>query len=351
MRKAAILTNQLFAWDNSDIIVGGGGERFAIRLANLLIKTGFEAHIFQYSPTPFIKRIGDIYVHGIRDNRIACNCFRTGVCDVFYRATEDFDNVIINMPEMTGGAVRDDAILITHSTYWCGRSGETLTGIKKKYMFDAFHNAAKNVVVHPFTIETMRKAGFDEIADRTICIDNCVDTDIFKPGEKEKIILFPGRAEKMKGADLIEGILQDLDLPDWKVIWCGDGNYAETLKLLEGKHKNFSIINLPQDEAHMAYATASICVVMNLISRGNSLALMEGMASECACIGINGGTTLINDCINGILCQPEQILASIKRLAGNCTLRKELGKQARLDMIAGHSPAVWERKWINLIGE
>lgn len=351
MKKVGILTNQLYSWNDTDVLAVGGGEKVTLMLANLLDKLNYEVHIYQRSPRPFSTHIENICVHGIQNTLSVCNCFNAGVCNEFYKLTKDFDKVLICLPEMCGGDMREDAILITQGIFWCSQEGKNLSEERKKYLYDAWNGAGTNVVVHPYTVDAIRELGFNEIADGIICIDNCVDTEIFTPAVKEKIILFPGRAEIAKGTDNIESILKEIDLPNWKIIWCGAGSQFNIIKKLENKYENFTATSLPMDEVHKTYATASICVVMNTVSKGNSLTLMEGMASECACIGIDGGTTLIDNGENGVLCKIDEIAKTIKNLTENPTLCKFTGKQARLDMISRHSVAKWENEWIEVIGE
>ena len=90
---------------------------------------------------------------------------------------------------------------------------------------------------------------------------------------------------------------------------------------------------------------------MNTVSKGNSLTLMEGMASECACIGINGGTSLINNGINGILCDIDQVSDAITVLSERPDLRTSLGAAARKHIIENYSFSKWEEKWKNIIEE
>lgn len=351
MKKAGILTNQLYSWDDTDVLAIGGGGKVTLMLARLLEKLDYEVHIYQYSREPFIRHIGNICVHGISSAVSKCHCFLVGVCDEFYNLTKDFDKVLICLPEMCGGNMREDAILITQGMFWCSQEGKDLSVERKQYLYNAWNGAKTNVVVHQYTIDAVRDIGFNEIADKMICINNCVDTGAFEPSVKEKIILFPGRAEWAKGIGNIENILNNVDLPDWKIVWCGEGSQFSSIKKLEDECENFTATSFPMDKVHEAYARASICVVMNTVSKGNSLTLMEGMASGCACVGIRDGTTLIEDGKNGILCNVDEIAEAVSILAERPDLRKSLGERARIDMIAKHSVKKWEQNWIEVIGE
>jgi len=347
--KAGILTNQLYSWKNYNELSIGGGERVTWRLARLLLEKDCEVHIYQYSPVKFTKFIGGIFIHGVSKARMSAEGYIDGLCDYFYEKTIDFDVVILNLPDVVGKKVREDAILITHGIMFFGKDLSELSESDVERLLGIFESVGTNVVVHQMTIDAVRTLGFDRIADDMICIDNYVDTGVFVPKKKMPIVLFPGRAEKAKGVEFIPGILEDLKDTGWKIVWAGGGSLFNVLKSLEGEYPNFSAINVPMEEVHNAFAHSSICVVFNLSSKGNSLTLMEGMSSGCACIGIEGGTTLIEHGINGVLCSPDDISENIKMLIANEELRNGLGARARKDVICRHGANEWKGKWIDVI--
>jgi len=351
--KAAILTNQIYSWTDPNVLATGGGERVSLEIANLLNKLGYEAHIYQHAPVKFTRKLGVIYIHSLTNFNPHHNCFSVNICDDFYEETKGFDKVLIALPEFTGGKMRDDTILLTQGIYWCAYvPREGLSEKQKEYLYNGWNNAGTNVIVHEYTRDAVRELGFNDIADKMICIDNYVDTDVFKPAAKKNVVLFPGRAEMVKGAGLVEGILEGINIGGWQAAWCGDGSEFSSLKQLGSKYPWFSAIRIPMDAMPSVYDEAAICVVVNTFSRGNSLTLLEGMASGCACIGIEGNNTLIEDDVNGLLCQPneESISGAIRRLMNSKYLRQRLGEQARLDMIEDHSVNKWEEEWIKVLG-
>ena len=348
--RAALLTNQLFSWKNHNELAIGGGERFSWQFSQLLQALGYEVHIYQYSPVKFDKIHNGAHIHGI-PNAAGNSCFFTGLCDYFYDCTKRFDRVFINLPDFAAGKVRGDATLITHGISWCGKDINELSDYEIERLCGIFSKAGKNVVVHEFTREAIRGFGLDKVADKVVCVENYVDTDAFKSGDKKPIIVFPGRAEVAKGTELMPGILDALSGTGWKTMWVGEGSQFSKLKMLEAKYENFNATSVPIDSMPDIYSQASICVVFNLYSRGNSLTLMEGMSSECACVGINGGTTLIEDGISGSLCEPkvDDVVDKIKRLMADSELRSILGKQSRKDIMREHNKEKWEREWMNVI--
>ena len=353
-KRVGLLTNQLYSWINPNVLAQGGGERVTLQIANLLDKLGYETHIYQYAPIKFTRKINNIFIHSLTDMRIEHSCFSVDICNEFYELTKDFDKVLIALPEFTGGKMRSDTILITQGMYWCQYiPNQKLSDKQKEYLYNGWNNAGKNVIVHEFTRDAVRELGFNDIADKMICIDNCVDTDVFKPDlhGKQAKILFPGRAEMVKGAGLIDKIQENIDRIGWQSVWCGNGGEFANLKRMEKKYKNFLACSVSMEDIADMYATSAICVVINTFSRGNSLTLLEGMASECACIGIEGNNTLIEDGENGLLCQAnaDSISMAIIKLMNDFDLRKRLGAQARRDMIKNHSVDEWEKKWIKIL--
>jgi len=349
--KAAILTNQLYSWKNHNELAIGGGERVAWRLSGLLLEMGYEVHIYQHSNVKFTKFVGGVFIHGVSVGTLALDGYISGIADYFYDKTSDFDVVILNLPDVAGGKVREDAILLTQGIMFFMKDLSELSEEDKERLYKIWSSAGMNVVVHPVIIDAVRSLGFNEIADKMICIDNCVETDVFKPQEKKPIVLFPGRAEEAKGAKFIPEILESLADTGWKVVWAGDGSWFRKIKALEMEYPSFSAISAPLDSVQNIFAKSAICVVFNLASKGNSLTMMEGMASECACIGIDGGTTLIEHGVNGILCQPnvKDISDAIKALIKDEELRNRLGVAARESAIANHSVSLWKEKWADII--
>jgi len=134
-------------------------------------------------------------------------------------------------------------------------------------------------------------------------------------------------------------------------MWCGNGPEYGRLQMLSEKYDWFSVTSYPMDRVQEAYGSAAIGVMLNIHSRGNSLTMMEGMACECACVGIRGNTTLIEDGKNGVLCEPtsDSLVEAISGLVQDEEKRLSLGKQARADMMKTHSKQGWREKWTKII--
>ena len=348
--RAALLTNQLFSWNNHNELAIGGGEKFSWQFSQLLQDLGYEVHIYQYSPVKFDKIHDGAHIHGI-PNTVRDGWFWTGMCDYFYDCTKHFDRVFINLPDFAAGKVRGDATLITHGISWCGKAIGELLDDEKEKLSRIFSKVGKNVVVHEFTREAIRGFGLDKVADKVVCVENYVDTEAFKPGDKKPIIVFPGRAEVAKGTELMPGILDGLSGAEWKTAWVGNGRQFGKLKRLEAKYMDFHAMSVPIDVMPDVYSRSSICVVFNLINRANNLTLIEGMSSSCACLGIRGGTTIIDDGVNGLLCEPDidDIVDKIITLINDEELRAKLGRQGRKDIIRDHGREEWAAAWTRVI--
>ena len=351
MRTAAILTNRIYAWDDTNRLAVGGGERVILRVCSLLKSRGYEVTIYQYAQRAFEHNLDGINIVGLPYPTSNYDMFWPLICNQFYNRTKMSDFVLYNLPDFATGKKRDDAVLFVQGTVWCGVPPSELTKHQKATLRNVFDEMKTNVIVHEYTRDAMRQIGAADAADRAICIENYVDCEVFVPAEKQKIILFPGQAEKVKGISLLEEVLPRLRFDGWRVVWCGSGPEYGRLQEMAEKYEWFSVTSYPMDQVQAAYGPASICVALNLRSRGNSLTMMEGMACECACVGIEGNTTLLVDGDNGVLCEPnaDSLVGAIARLVAEEDLRLSLGKRARADMAERYSLSDWRDKWTKIL--
>ena len=116
-RRVAVLTNLLLDWDTHEPRFGGG-ERYCLTLARLLDDLGFDVTFYQSARRPFTGEYFGFKVSGIPHGE-GFSEFQHGVCDAFYRLSEDYDHVIYNIANYASGrCVRDDAILICHGIWF-----------------------------------------------------------------------------------------------------------------------------------------------------------------------------------------------------------------------------------------
>lgn len=346
MKTAAILTNQLASWEDSAIIYPGGGERVCIEIAEMLIGWGYDVSVFQYSHKPFVREYCGFKIIGIASRRTEYETFLTGVCDEFFDATKNHDLVIINCPEMACGQLREDVILVSHGTIIAGKNPNRLSSSIRDRLIRAWESAKTNIVVHEFVRDAAREIGYKD-SDSMTLIHNYVDTSIFVPSDKKRKILFPGRAELQKGAYHMLEITNKTDAIDgWQTVWCGRGSCDKFLEKLSRNRKSFIKTSRDLSDMHKEYADSEICVVLNIDCRGDSLTTMEAMSCECACIGIFGGTTIIEDGVTGLLCKSvSDVVECIGRLTNSPDMVSRLGAAARKLILSRFSKSAWEKEW------
>ena len=139
---------------------------------------------------------------------------------------------------------------------------------------------------------------------------------IFKPsfgGQKEKLIIFVGRLEPVKGCDIFLRALALLGLDDFKVLVLGDGSQKKSLQSLSEKLglKNLEFLGSVSDIQNY-YKKAKI-IVSSSRFEGLGNALIESAFFECIRVATPtaGALELLEDGKNGFISSDfsEQALA------------------------------------------
>ena len=115
-RRVAVLTNQLLDWEDRRPRYGGG-ERYAVTLANLMRELGLEVTFFQPHAPGLSGRI-------LRIPR--CDLSYPGrICRIPLRRLQPLHehhaglrSRVINMPEYGSGHVREDALMMCHGIWF-----------------------------------------------------------------------------------------------------------------------------------------------------------------------------------------------------------------------------------------
>lgn len=153
---------------------------------------------------------------------------------------------------------------------------------------------------------------------------------------KENIVLNVGRFIKSKHQDLLIEYFAEINLPNWRLIFLGDGPYWEDAK---EKAKKLKIIDKVEflgvikniDE----YYSKSKIFAFTSTSEGFPNALGEAMSAGCACISYNceaGPSDLIDNGNNGFLVdemEHTEYKEKLQILMNDEKLRARLGKAAR----------------------
>ena len=352
MKTVALLTNRLFDWDSKKAAIGGG-ERYTMDLARLMVGSGFKVDIFQPSLMPSYSLVIEpgISLHCLRPE-IEHGYPEMWMSNEFYRRTPSYDLHLVTIPEYMCGNVHKGTILTVQGCAWFDKGVSELTRFEEKKVVSFFEKASVVTTIHGYVKQAMRNIGFDgEVA----VINHGIDTDIFTPkgSSGRKRVLFPGRAEVSKGTELYKNLLMTKEYADkvgpksktlkWEYAWCGDGSERDNVP------NRFST---SLDAMAPVYRDSEIVCVFNMVARGNSLVLLEAMASGKACIAFDRVQDAITDREDGLTAKKDvaDVHCKILELINNKQLRKRLGARARETILDRYSIDSWKSRWSDILG-
>ncbi|WP_086254404.1 glycosyltransferase [Campylobacter vicugnae] len=148
--------------------------------------------------------------------------------------------------------------------------------------------------------------------------------------QKENLILFVGRLEKVKGCDIFLNSLKECDLGDYSVEICGDGSEFNTLKN-EFKSKKIKFLGTVNDIKNH-YKRAKI-IVSSSRNEGLGNALIEACFYNIARVATPtiGACELIDDNKNGLISDdftPQSLAKKLNLAIKDEALRAKLAKNA-----------------------
>ncbi len=172
-----------------------------------------------------------------------------------------------------------------------------------------------------------------------------VDSKVFAPGHDvtetrrqltngnpdKTLLLFVGRVAPEKQIEQIRAVLEAL--PNTHLAIVGDGPYREKLEqLMAGTSTTFAGY-LKGEALSAAYAAADIFVFPSAIETFG-LVVAEAMAAELPVVSsrVGGVPEIIESGVNGFIFEPNdinQMIAYVRQLTENPTMRKEMGQKAR----------------------
>jgi glycosyltransferase involved in cell wall biosynthesis len=197
-------------------------------------------------------------------------------------------------------------------------------------------SAERIVTFHPQPPELLQKLG---IMAKTRVIPTGIDPEPYghrskelAHGDGEVTISYVGRLESVKGVDDFLAAVVPLKKQYPKLIIQVAGWYAHGHPLVSQYEREVIFLGLQKDIPSLLAKTDIF--VLPSYSEGLSNALMEAMASRCACIAsdVGGNRFLIQNDVSGFLFPAgdrEALAAHIRRLLDDPHKRKALGESAR----------------------
>jgi glycosyltransferase involved in cell wall biosynthesis len=357
-KRVAYFTNQLLDWVDQRPRYGGG-ERYCLNLSSLLRDLGFEVDLYQIAFREFTGEYHGYHVKAIPHGDSFCE-FNIGATEKFHKLSLEYDHVIYNLPELSSGKMRPDAIAICHGIWFdhnnYARQFRFRTNKWFCYLYRAFKNPKKIVSVDTNSVNVIR-ALWPELATKMTVIPNFVDMQLFFPpvsrNNPKPLILFPRRSQINRGsrilADILKNVPRDVDF-----YWVGEGDDYDTKLILDlcKKDQRLHYANASFEEMPEWYRKADIVVIPTIACEGTSLSCIEALASGCATIATNVGglTDIIQNEVNGLLVNPTpiEIADAIDELIKDPQKREHYQKQGFASS-AIFSIDKWRKKWLEIL--
>jgi D-inositol-3-phosphate glycosyltransferase len=240
----------------------------------------------------------------------------------------------------------------------------TLGEVKNRHHLDErepdYRIAGERVVAHGVDLVICASEGEKEMlgslygvpGSRVTVVPCGVDTDVFRPIDragvrkelglpaKERIVLFVGRIEPLKGIDVLLRAVSHLDGRFRVLVIGGDGKDVARKAELAALAAELRIADkvtfldaVPHGELPLYYNAADICVVPSYYE-SFGLVAVEAMACGVPVIAsrVGGLKETVRDGQTGYLVPwlcPEPFAERLELLLSNETLRRSLGREAR----------------------
>jgi glycosyltransferase involved in cell wall biosynthesis len=339
----------------------GGGERYCLALANLLRDLEMEVDVYQLGARECEGEYHGLKVRVVGFGSRCFSEFNLGAAEEFYRISRNYDHCIYNLPELSAGSMREDAIAVCHGIWFdhdnYGGNVAFRTPEWYHHLHRVFSNPALWVSVDTNSINVIR-ALWPPLAARMRYIPNFVDLEQFRPPEEPRReplhILFPRRSQVNRGSRILGDILERVTARDVRVTWLGEGDPLDTqiIKDLSRRDARLTFTSASFDEMAAWYRGADICVISTLACEGTSFSCLEGLASGCAVVSTNAGglSDLVQDGYNGLLVDPfpESIAQALNLLIADPEERARLQEAGRRSA-ASFSVQKWRQRWTRVL--
>jgi D-inositol-3-phosphate glycosyltransferase len=353
----------------------GGLNVYVLELARRLAEAGCAVDIFSRATSRDTPEVTNI-APGLRAVHLRAGPARNLAPESVYKHLDAFESALVEF-NARDGAEYD----IVHSHYWVsGLVGERLKARWDLPHVTMFHtlgeiknraSLAGNETGLRIRSEAVVLAGADRVicateqertlirqlygtgSERVSVIPLGVDMDRFRPSDKEtartelglkdeRIILFVGRIEPLKGVDILinAAAMLESDIDCSVLIVGGDEASSSQVTRLQDlarergiEHRVAFVGAIDHDKLPLYYNAADVCVVPSHYE-SFGLVAVEAMASGVPVVAsrVGGLTGTVKDGETGYLIPwlcPEPFAERIEMLLENDSLRRNLGEAAR----------------------
>jgi D-inositol-3-phosphate glycosyltransferase len=366
----------------------GGLNVYVLELARQLVAVGNEVDIFSRATSQDYDEVVEI-APGLRAIHLPAGPLETMSPEALFEHLDAFETAVLEF-HGRDGATYD----VLHSHYWLsGLVGQKLKAAWNVPHVTMFHTLGEvknrsSYNEHETALRIESEAAVIAGADRVICatdqernfirqlygadsdrvmvIPLGVDLDRFRPAAKnlarealglkdERLVLFVGRIEPLKGVDILidAAALLDSDVDCSVLIVGGDESSELQVQQLQDlardrgiSHRVAFVGAVDHEQLPLYYNAADVCVVPSHYESFGLVAI-EAMASGVPVVAsrVGGLTGTVKDGETGYLIPwlcPEPFAERIELLLDNEPLRQSLGEAAR--------EAVGRYRWENVAG-
>lgn len=348
----------------------GGIQTYITNLIPIILREGYEVHIYQRSTIDFIKEDGKVIIHGFKHpDSFSYPLFKY----IFKRAKKNInaqeDLVIFGTDACIVPCKGYKSIAIQHGIWWDICEKRHCTNLKYLYHFLQKSRMAWCTIKRDALVDTMVCVDHNFVnwyraltlypKNTLYVIPNFSEvppTCPTKPIDTINII-FARRLQTYRGTRLFTNAISKIlkAYPNINVTIAGTGPDEQYMK---DRLKEFSQVTFTTYESKDSLAIHEdkhIAVVPTIGSEGTSLSLLEAMSSGCAviCTNVGGMTNIVIDHFNGIMINPEEeaLYQAIKKLIENRSLLNNIANNAYHTVCSSFSLDSWQEKWAQIIRE
>lgn len=363
----SVMTGTFLGLDGENFY-SGGAERYLIDLNEVVNSLNRRLIIYQYGTFPWTRKFKNIEVRSLARGTEKITELSVENVRNYNKVFYDEENAVSLLNVYSAffeswPNVASPSIGISHGIAWDSPQNSGLSALtfweQNRKIIESASLVDKMVSVDTNTANWFQTIDF-ELGNTMEYVPNYVDTNIFKPSQKESdrvVISYPRRLYGARGLymvlDIIDEILTKFAYVDFHFVGKGFEEDTKHVEQKIGKWKDrIKWYSLDPSEMHKAYEIADISLVPTLHSEGTSLSCLEAMSSGNAVIltRIGGLTDLVINDFNGILIEPNSsaLKKAIEELLSNPE-KLQFIKENAIQVSKTFSKNQWSEKWSTIV--